>query len=94
VPGDAGVTVVTIWRGFFSARRLRAHHAPGIPCALTLKGRTKMIPRAKKTRGEIAESHLDVIARSKCDEAIHFLLRGSMDCCADARNDGARLFED
>jgi len=74
VPGDAGVTVVTIWRGFFSARRLRAHHAPGIPCALTLKGRTKMIPRAKKSRGEIANSWHAVIARSTCDETIQLSL--------------------
>jgi len=57
--------VVTIWRGFFSARRLRAHHAPGIPCALTLKGRTKMISRAKNSCAEIAESCHAVIARSK-----------------------------
>ena len=89
VPGDAGVTVVTIWRGFFSARRLRAHHAPGIPCALTLKGRTKMISRAKNSCAEIAESCHAVIARSDSDEAIHPSFFAAMDCFADARSDGA-----
>jgi hypothetical protein len=35
MPGDSGVTVVTtlVWF-YFSHARLRAHQAPGIPCAL------------------------------------------------------------
>jgi hypothetical protein len=35
MPGDAGVTVVTCSCAFLLLRtRLRAHRAPGIPCAL------------------------------------------------------------
>jgi hypothetical protein len=36
MPGDSGVTVVTVTAGvaFFLPARLRAHRAPGIPCAL------------------------------------------------------------
>jgi hypothetical protein len=35
MPGDSGVTVVTTLVCFFHLHaRLRAHRAPGIPCAL------------------------------------------------------------
>jgi hypothetical protein len=35
MPGETGVTVVTMLVCFFiSHARLRAHRAPGIPCAL------------------------------------------------------------
>jgi hypothetical protein len=37
MPGFSGVTVVTVTTGmacFFCPARLRAHWAPGIPCAL------------------------------------------------------------
>jgi hypothetical protein len=35
MPGDSGVTVVTTLVCFFTLpARLRAHQAPGIPCAL------------------------------------------------------------
>jgi hypothetical protein len=48
---DSGVTVVTtlVWFYFFHAR-LRAHRAPGIPCALSFKGSTKNKTRAKLRR--------------------------------------------
>jgi len=59
---------------FFSARQLRAHWAPGIPCALSSRAGPKRTPRAKKSRGEIADSYPAVIARSESDEAIHFFL--------------------
>src|SRR5260370_27511109 len=39
MPGETGVTVVTILVCFFiSHARLRAHRAPGIPCALCFLG--------------------------------------------------------
>src|SRR5580693_1605348 len=40
MPGISGVTVVTVTAGvaFFLPARLRAHWAPGIPCALILRG--------------------------------------------------------
>jgi hypothetical protein len=51
----------------FLPTRLRVHWAPGIPHALFLTGGTfKSKPRAK-TRGEIADSHLGVFARSASD---------------------------
>jgi hypothetical protein len=34
MPGVSGVTVVTNARVFYHHARLRAHQAPGIPCAL------------------------------------------------------------
>jgi hypothetical protein len=34
MPGRSGVTVVTNSRVFYLHARLRAHRAPGIPCAL------------------------------------------------------------
>jgi len=40
---------------FFSARQLRAHWAPGIPCALSLEGPTILASLARKTCGENAE---------------------------------------
>src|SRR3954463_1485480 len=41
MPGEAGVTVVTMLVCFFILHaRLRARRAPGIPCALILLGRT------------------------------------------------------
>jgi len=36
MPGVSGVTVVTNARVFYTHARLRAHQAPGIPCALLL----------------------------------------------------------
>src|ERR1700676_4026472 len=56
MPGDSGVTVVTTLACYFLHARLRAHRAPGIPCALFAEGAgPKSKPRAK-TRGEIAKS--------------------------------------
>src|SRR5258708_17195365 len=34
MPGDSGVTVVTMLVCFFNLHARRAHRAPGIPCAL------------------------------------------------------------
>jgi hypothetical protein len=42
MPGDSGVTVVTTAGEHFYPflpARLRAHRAPGIPCALSFEGR-------------------------------------------------------
>jgi hypothetical protein len=38
MPGVSGVTVVTNARVFYHHARLRAHQAPGIPCALSMEG--------------------------------------------------------
>src|ERR1700680_4406908 len=65
----------------FLHARLRVHWAPGIPHALFRKGRTFMSKPRAKTRGEIADSHLAVIARSASDEAIHsFFLAFLLSC--------------
>src|ERR1700724_4066265 len=57
MPGCSGVTVVTNSYAFYHLHtRLRAHRAPGIPCALSSEGAgLKRKPRAK-TCGEIAKS--------------------------------------
>jgi hypothetical protein len=62
---------------FFSARQLRAHWAPGIPCALSLEGPTILASLARKTRGEIADSRH---CEARSDEAIQlsFLLRDGL----------------
>jgi hypothetical protein len=72
MPGESGVTVVTVTAGvaFFLPARLRARWAPGIPCALCIRGQDVSSKPRAKTRGEIADSHLDVIAKSASDEAI------------------------
>jgi hypothetical protein len=46
------------WWEFFSPPRLRAHRAPGIPCALFRESGTFLTNLARKTRGEIAKSYL------------------------------------
>ena len=58
MPGDSGVTVVTMLVCFFHLHaRLRAHRAPGIPCALCIQGEWFMHNSAASRR-EIAEVHL------------------------------------
>jgi hypothetical protein len=55
--GETGVTVVTTLVCFFILHaRLRAHRAPGIPCALCIQGEWFMHTRAHRRR-EIAELH-------------------------------------
>src|SRR5260370_41463096 len=44
MPGDPGVTVVTMLVCFFTLHaRLRVHRAPGIPCALCLSRRERLM---------------------------------------------------
>jgi hypothetical protein len=52
MPGDSGVTVVTVTAGaaVFLPARLRAHRAPGIPCALTFEGKAFSANLARNTR--------------------------------------------
>jgi hypothetical protein len=64
MPGIAGVTVVTNARAFYTHARLRAHRAPGIPCALVSEGRTIRVKLAR-SRGEIAKPHLGKLQRSR-----------------------------
>jgi len=56
MPGRSGVTVVTMLVCFFiSHARLRAHRAPGIPCALCNKRTGHSGKPRAKSRGEIAK---------------------------------------
>jgi hypothetical protein len=56
MPGCTGVTVVTTLVCFFiSHARLRARHAPGIPCALCLQRVEGLRAKLAWRRGEIAE---------------------------------------
>src|SRR6266403_2644073 len=59
MPGDSGVTVVTMLVCFvlISHARLRVHQAPGIPCALCYPGRM-ILQNSDAWRRENAESHL------------------------------------
>jgi hypothetical protein len=52
MPGDSGVTVVTVTAGvaFFLPARLRARWAPGIPCALTFEGKSFQQTSRENTR--------------------------------------------
>jgi hypothetical protein len=66
MPGVSGVTVVTTTGEHlypFLPTRLRAHRAPGIPCALFWEDATLILNLARKTRGEIAKLCPAVIAR-------------------------------
>jgi hypothetical protein len=54
MPGVFGVTVVTNARVFYHHARLRAHRAPGIPCALISEGGNSTANLARR-RGERAE---------------------------------------
>jgi hypothetical protein len=65
ISGVTGVTVVTVtgMACFFCPARLRAHWAPGIPCALFILGRDIFGKPRAKTRGEIAKSRSVVITR-------------------------------
>jgi len=57
MPGDTGVTVVTILvcSFYFACEAAGAHGAPGIPCALrSEEGRTIGVKLARR-RGEVAE---------------------------------------
>jgi hypothetical protein len=52
---------------FFLPARLRAHWAPGIPCALSLEGQDVLASLAQKTCGEIAELWLRTMLFEKSD---------------------------
>jgi hypothetical protein len=57
MPGDPGVTVVTTLVCFFHLHaRLRAHQAPGIPCALVFLGERFMHDSGASRRG-IADAY-------------------------------------
>jgi hypothetical protein len=64
MPGETGATVVTNSCAFYTLRtRLRVHWAPGIPHALCFQG-GGIMHNSGASRREIAEMHLDVVARS------------------------------
>jgi hypothetical protein len=60
MPGDPGVTVVTMLVCFvlISHARLRVHQAPGIPCALCFQVGRMSKQNSRETRGEIAKLRL------------------------------------
>ena len=96
MPGVSGVTVVTttgVAAYPFLPARLRAHRAPGIPCALFFEGKEisskPRAYRAARSRTCILPSLRGAKRRSNP----LFLACWSMDCFANARNDGFRLFE-
>jgi hypothetical protein len=70
MPGDPGVTVVTMLVCFFILHaRLRAHRAPGIPCALCFRG-TRFRAQlgrfyATRSRRCVCATIIAVIARSE-----------------------------
>jgi hypothetical protein len=51
MPDVSGVTVATNARVFYHHARLRAHRAPGIPCALDIEGQRSAITRAFDVAG-------------------------------------------
>jgi len=56
MPGGTGVTVVTMLVCFFHLHaRLRAHRAPGIPCASDLQKAGRSWQTSRESRGEIAK---------------------------------------
>jgi hypothetical protein len=73
MPGDPGVTVVTILVCFyhFAHKAAGAASARHSPCPLLAEGGMFRTRLARKMCGEIAKLCPDVIARSKSDEAIH-----------------------
>src|SRR5213079_237940 len=95
MPGEAGGPVVTtlVCSFHLSHTRLRAHRAPGIPCALCYRGPTKIHANlgrlAPWNRGVvldvIARSDLSAVAqRAKAEATKQSTLqfRGNMDCFA------------
>src|SRR5258708_19579832 len=59
MPGETGVTVVTMLVCFFILHaRLRVHWAPGIPCALCFLWANGFCKNSGSSRPRIAESHL------------------------------------
>jgi hypothetical protein len=55
MPGVSGVTVVTNARVFYHHARLRAHQAPGIPCALRWRAEGSESKLGRDPRREIAK---------------------------------------
>jgi hypothetical protein len=78
----SGVTVVIMLVCFIHLHaRLRAHQAPGIPCALYLWAEGFLHDPGASCRGK-AELYLDVIARSEATKQSISLFR-AMDCFAE-----------
>src|SRR6266513_2624695 len=69
MPGETGVTVVTtlVCFTYHLHARLRAHRAPGIPCALCNRRTGNSGKPRVKTRGEIAKPCLCTAGCLKCE---------------------------
>ena len=95
MPGRSGVTVVTTLVCFFHLHaRLRAHRAPGIPCALCLSRRERLMQNSDASRREIAERCLKLERRhceERSDEAIHPFFGWRDGLLRFARNDGCNF---
>src|SRR5258706_7925095 len=90
MPGDFRCTCGDYARvlHLISHARLRAHRAPGIPCALCLSRDIVLQSSGASRRGN-AYAYLDLTSlRGAKRRSNPFLLRGNMDCFAYARNDG------
>jgi hypothetical protein len=76
MPGETGVTVVTMLVCFFILHaRLRVHWASGIPCALCFRGRI-VLQTSGASRREIAEARLEFTS---------LRANGSRECAPDDR---------
>ena len=77
MPGETGVTVVTMLVCFFILHaRLRVHWAPGIPCALCFLWANGFCKNSGASRREIAEAHLEFTS---------LRANGSRECAPDDR---------
>jgi hypothetical protein len=89
MPGDSGVTVVTTTGEHlypFLPTRLRAHRAPGIPCALYLEGKEFSSKTSGAASREIAKLYPRHCEERKRRSNPRFPCC-AMDCFANARND-------
>src|SRR3954463_8209207 len=92
MPGEAGVTVVTMLVCFFILHaRLRARRAPGIPCALMLFWGERFMHRSGASRREMAEvcAISTAVIASEAKQSIFDLAMPSRGLLRSARNDGS-----
>src|SRR5260370_36089416 len=84
MPGVSGVTVVTMLVYFFTCTRGCGRiKRPAFPARSDFRGQDVPNKTRAKTRGEIANSYLDVIARSNANRAIQNCGNCTMDCFAE-----------
>ena len=84
MPGETGVTVVTmlVCLFLFCTRGCGRSGRPAFPAPSEFRGQDLQVNLAR-TRGEIAESHLDVIGEEGSDKAIQNRATRALDCFAE-----------